>query len=99
MTLADVLNTSKVLTDNLAPYDNRTLNLSTQMNVDLVTATSGLFQDQSKLAKNYREGRVASNSLGFSRTSWRTPCCRSTRPALTTARAIISPVALCLVGL
>jgi hypothetical protein len=65
MTLADVLNASKVLTDNLAPYDNRTLNLSTQMNVDLVTATSGLFNDQSKLAKNYREGRVASNSLGF----------------------------------
>lgn len=63
--IADVLNANKVLTDNLAPSDNRTLNMSTQQNVDLVTATSGLFNDQSKVAKNYREGRVASNSFGF----------------------------------
>ena len=65
LTLADVLNASKRLTENLAPYSERTLNLSTQMNVDLVTAVSGLFNDQNKLAKNYREGRMASNSLGF----------------------------------
>lgn len=65
LTLADVLDSNKVLTDNLAPYDNRTLNLSTQMMVDMVNATSGLFNDQTKLAKNYREGRMASNSLGF----------------------------------
>lgn len=65
LALADVLNASKQLTENLAPYSDRTLNLSTQMNVDLVTAVSGLFNDQQKLGKNYREGRMASNSLGF----------------------------------
>ena len=34
VTVADVLNAGKVLTDNLAPYDKRSLNLSTQDNVD-----------------------------------------------------------------
>ena len=64
--VADVLNAGKVLTDNLAPYDNRTLNLSTQDNVDLVDAIKGLYNDQTKVAKNYREGRVASNTFGYS---------------------------------
>jgi len=64
-TLAMILDLNKGLTDNLAPYDQRTLNLSTQQMADMVSATSGLFNDQSKLAKNYREGRMASNSLGF----------------------------------
>ena len=66
VTVADVLNAGKVLTDNLAPYDNRTLNLSTQDNVDLVDAIKGLYNDQTKVAKNYREGRVASNTFGYS---------------------------------
>jgi len=65
VTLADVLTTGKVLTDNLCPTGNRTLNLNTTDNVDLVAALSGLFNDQSRLGKNYREGRVASDSLGF----------------------------------
>ena len=64
--VSDVLNAGKELTDNLAPYDNRTLNLSTQDNVDLVDAIKGLYNDQTKVAKNYREGRVASNTFGFS---------------------------------
>jgi len=66
ITLADVLAAGKVLTNSLAPYSDRTLLLGTQQNADLVSALSGLFNDQSKLGKNYREGRVASNSLGFS---------------------------------
>ncbi len=64
-TLADVLNLGKRLTDSLCPTGDRTLNLNTTDNVDLVAALSGLFNDQSKLGMNYREGRVASNSLGF----------------------------------
>lgn len=64
-TLADVLNLGKRLTDSLCPTADRTLNLNTQDNVDLVAALSGLFNDQTKLGMNYREGRVASNSLGF----------------------------------
>jgi len=66
ITTADVMQASKILTDNLAPYDGRCLNLSTQDNLDLVEAIKGLYNDQSKVAKNYREGRVASNTFGFS---------------------------------
>ncbi len=63
--LADVLGAGRVLTDALCGYENRTLNLNTEQMVDIVTAVSGLFNDQDKLAKNYRQGRMASNSLGF----------------------------------
>ena len=66
ITAADVLGASKVLTDNLAPYSQRCLNLNTQDNIDLVDALKGLFNDQSNVGKNYREGRVASNTFGFS---------------------------------
>ena len=66
ITTGDVLQASKVLTDNLAPYDGRCLNLNTQDNLDLVDAMKGLFNDQSNLSKNYREGRVASKTFGFS---------------------------------
>ena len=65
-TTADVMQASKILTDNLAPYDGRCLNLNTQDNLDLVEAIKGLYNDQSNIAKNYREGRVASNTFGFS---------------------------------
>ena len=66
VTSSDVLTASKVLTDNLAPYDGRCLNLNTQDNMDLVEALKGLFNDQTNVGKNYREGRIASNSFGFS---------------------------------
>ena len=66
ITAADVLNASKVLTDNLAPYSQRCLNLNTQDNIDLVDALKGLFNDQSKVGNNYRDGRVASNTVGCS---------------------------------
>jgi hypothetical protein len=66
VTLTDILNASKVLTDNLAPSSMRCLNLNTQDNVDLVSALSGLFNDQAKVAKQYREGMVANQFVGFS---------------------------------
>jgi len=66
ITASDVMTASKVLTDNLAPYDNRCLNLNTQDNLDLVDALKGLYNDQTNVSKNYREGRVASNTFGFS---------------------------------
>ena len=66
ITANDVLTASKVLTDNLAPYSQRCLNLNTQDNLDLVDALKGLYNDQTKVGKNYREGRVASNTFGFS---------------------------------
>ena len=66
ITTADVMQASKIMTDNLAPYDSRCLNLNTQDNLDLVEALAGRFNDSSKVAQNYREGRVASNTFGFS---------------------------------
>lgn len=65
ITLGDVLNGAKVLTDNLAPSSNRCLNLNTQDNVDLVSALSGLFNPHANLSKNYREGMIANQFVGF----------------------------------
>ena len=64
-TMAKALAGGKVLTDNLAPYDDRCLNMSTQPNVDLVDALKGLFNAQDKLSSNYKEGRMAGPFAGF----------------------------------
>jgi hypothetical protein len=48
----------KLLVDGLTPPGNRTANLNTQDNVDLVDALKGLFQDSSKIAEQYREGMM-----------------------------------------
>ena len=64
-TLAQVLNGAKKLTDDLAPVSGRTLNMNTQMNVDLVAALSGLFNDPAKISENFREGMVANNFIGY----------------------------------
>jgi hypothetical protein len=60
-----VLQVGKKLTDDLAPVSDRTLNLNTTDNMDLVDALKGLFNDPAKLSKNFREGMVAANFLGF----------------------------------
>ena len=65
MSITDVLNSSKELTDALAS-DDRTLLLNTQANVDLVDALKGLFNDPAKLSENFRKGMVANNFLGYS---------------------------------
>lgn len=64
-TFAKVLGGSKILTDNLAPYSDRCLNLCTQDNVDMVDALKGLFNAQDKLSSNYKEGRLAGPFAGF----------------------------------
>lgn len=66
LALANVLNASKVLTDNLTPATQRCLNLNTQDSVDLVSALSGLFNDPAKISQQYREGMVANQFVGFS---------------------------------
>lgn len=66
-TLALILQMGKKLTDDLGSVSNRTLNLNTQDNVDLVAALSGLFNDPAKISKNFREGMVANNFVGFSK--------------------------------
>jgi len=65
-TLKKMLDGSKILTDNLAPISGRCLNMNTTDNVDLVDAVKGLFNDPAKISKNYREGMVANDFVGYS---------------------------------
>ena len=67
ITLADVLNMGKKMTDDLAPVSRRTLNMNTQDNVDLVDVLKGLFNDPAKISKQYRDGMVANDFVGFER--------------------------------
>jgi hypothetical protein len=66
ITLAFVLQAAKRLTDSLAPVSGRTLNLNTTDNADLVDALKALFNDPAKVSKQYREGMVANDFMGFS---------------------------------
>ncbi|HKU55077.1 MAG TPA: P22 phage major capsid protein family protein [Rhizomicrobium sp.] len=59
-----VLQGRKKLVDSLAPLIDRTCNLNTQDNLDLVDALKGLFQDSSAIAKQYREGYMG-RTAGF----------------------------------
>lgn len=64
LVLAKVLAGRKILQDALAPLSNRTANLNTQDNVDLVDAVKGLFQDSSNISEQYREGYMG-RTAGF----------------------------------
>jgi len=63
--LADVLEVQKKMTDNLVPMDPRTMLLTTRNNVDLVTASSTLFNDRTKVSEQYRKGLIGNDFLGF----------------------------------
>ena len=65
VTFKNLLEARKVLTDNLAPSNDRTLILNTQDNVDLVDSLKGLFQDSNEISKQYREGMVG-KTAGYS---------------------------------
>jgi hypothetical protein len=65
LALADVLEVHKKLTDNLAPMDMRTLLLTTRNNVDLVSATTTLFNDKTKISDQYRKGLIGNEFVGF----------------------------------
>jgi hypothetical protein len=56
ITFNKVLQARKKLQDSLAPTGDRTCNLNTQDNLDLVDALKGLFQDSGQIAKQYKEG-------------------------------------------
>jgi hypothetical protein len=64
LTLAKVLAGRKIMQDALTPLNDRTANLNTQDNVDLVDALKGLFNDTSSVAKQYREGYMG-RTAGF----------------------------------
>lgn len=59
-----ILQGRKILVDNLAPLNGRTCNLNTQDNVDMVNDLKGLFNDQSTIGKQNREGYLG-RTAGF----------------------------------
>jgi hypothetical protein len=63
-TIAKVLGGRKALNDRLAPLDNRTALMDTQAMVDVVTDGKSLFNQQSEIGKQYREGYVG-RAAGF----------------------------------
>ena len=65
LAIADVLNASKRLTNALAPMSKRTLLLTPKSNVDLVSANTSLFNDQTKIAQQYRKGLIGNDFFGF----------------------------------
>lgn len=67
VTSADILNMKKDLYMSLVPDDGLCLLLHPQANVDLVEALKGLYNPQANLSKNYRDGLIADNFLGFSK--------------------------------
>lgn len=64
ISLNKALAARKLMVDNLAPGNDRTLLLNTQDNLDLVDGLKGLFQDSTEIAKQYREGAVG-RTAGF----------------------------------
>ena len=65
ITYGDVLAAGKKLTDSLAPQDQRTLLLTTQNQLDLVTGTAALYNDRSKVSDQYRKGLIGNDFFGF----------------------------------
>ena len=64
ITFQQIMTGRKLLVDNLVPPGDRTCNLCTQDNLDLVNALKGLFQDSTQIAKQYREGYMG-RTAGF----------------------------------
>jgi hypothetical protein len=65
-TFAGMVTGGKILTDNLAPYDGRCLNMNTTDNVNMVDAIKGLTNAESSVSSNYKEGRLGGPFAGFS---------------------------------
>ena len=64
-TLASVLQSKQRGVENLWPTNNRCLLLHPKASVDLVTELKGLFNPQANLSKNYKEGMIANNFMGY----------------------------------
>lgn len=63
-TFNKLLQGGKILDDNLAPVNDRSICMNTQDRVDLVDALKGLFNDQTAISKQYREGMMG-RTAGF----------------------------------
>jgi len=55
---ADIMSGRKTLQDNLAPPSGRIALMDTQGNVDIVTDNKSLFNDNSQVSKQYKEGAM-----------------------------------------
>ena len=64
ITFNKALAARKIMVDNLAPGNDRTLLLNTQDNLDMVDGLKGLFQDSTEISKQYREG-IVGRTAGF----------------------------------
>lgn len=67
ITVDAVLDAARRLTECLAPSSNRILNLNPKDNRDLVDALTGLHNPAAQISKQYREGMVTDQFLGFQR--------------------------------
>ncbi len=65
ITAKSALQMNQKITDDLSPYSNRCLNLNTSDNVNLVDALKGLFNPNDNISRQYREGMVANQFVGF----------------------------------
>lgn len=65
ITLLDILNAQKLLHQNLAPVTGRTLNLNPTDNVSLVDAAKDLFNPNTAIGSQYRDGMIGNNFVGF----------------------------------
>lgn len=64
MSLTQALNAKAKLNEHLAPSSDRYALVNSQQSVDVVTGTSTLFNNQTEIGKQYREGRMG-RAAGF----------------------------------
>lgn len=62
--LSDALNARAILSNHLAPSSDRYALVNTQQNVDVVNGTSTLFNNQTEIGRQYREGYMG-RAAGF----------------------------------
>ncbi|NCW70477.1 MAG: hypothetical protein EBV86_18310, partial [Marivivens sp.] len=55
---ANITQAQKLLTDNLAPYGERSYLHNPQSVVDMLADTKGLFQDSAEISKQYKDGQL-----------------------------------------
>lgn len=65
LSISKVLEGGKKLTDTLTPQDMRTLLLTTQNNMDLVSTNTSLYNDRSKVSDQFRKGLIGNEFFGF----------------------------------
>lgn len=65
ITLDDVLDSAMVLTQALCPSSMRTLNMNPRDNRDLVDELKGLFNPNANISKQFRDGMIANQFVGY----------------------------------